>query len=73
MPSEPTNLTTKTPSEPLLIDAKKAAKTLGISTRKLWQMTAEFEIPCTRIGTRNLYSPDALRAWIAKNSRGGEG
>ena len=55
---------------PLLIDAKRAAKMLSISQRKLWQMSAEFEIPCTKIGTRNLYSPEALRAWIAKNSTG---
>lgn len=60
------------PVDPLLINAKQAARLLSISERKLWQMSAEFEIPCTRIGTRNLYSPEALRAWIAKNSRGGE-
>ena len=56
----------------LLVSAKQAAKLLSISERMLWQRTAEFEIPCVRIGRRNLYSIDALKQWIASKAEGGK-
>lgn len=71
-------LETPTPSIPaisagperLLLSIKAAATALSISERTLWQLTAEGKVPSVRIGARNLYSPEALRSWIAKHSRG---
>jgi excisionase family DNA binding protein len=57
--------------ERLLLSIKAAASALSISERTLWQLTAEGKIPSVRIGARNLYSLEALRSWIAKQSRGG--
>lgn len=57
----------------LLVDAKQARVMLGnISARKLWQMTAEFELPCVRMGRRVMYSPEALTKWILDNTEGGQ-
>ena len=50
--------------EPLLLDARSAAKSLSISERTLWTFTKKGDIPCIRIGKRVLYSPDDLRTWI---------
>jgi excisionase family DNA binding protein len=55
--------TTKFPP-PLLISAKEAARLLGIGTTLLWEQTQQGLIPAKRIGTRVLYDPDRLRAWI---------
>jgi len=51
---------------PLLINAKDAARALSISTRKLWELTNCRKIPSIRVGRRVLYDPSDLRAWIDK-------
>jgi len=57
--------TNSTPSvDRLLIDAASAAVILGIGTRTLWSLTARNAIPVVRIGTRVLYRPDHLSAWL---------
>lgn len=68
------NLNCKTTSkppvgEPLLVDGHEAARLLGISARTLWSQTApRGSIPVVRLGSRALYSVDALREFIAKVS-----
>ena len=55
------------PTAKLLVSARDAAETLSISERTLWGLTApRGPIPCVRLGGRVLYSPEALRKWIAE-------
>lgn len=50
---------------PLLIDARTAAKLLGISAKTLWSYSVRRrDIPVVRIGSRTLYDPRDLVAWI---------
>ena len=51
---------------PLLLNAKSAARALAISTRKLWELTNCRDIPSVRIGRRVLYDPRDLQTWIDK-------
>lgn len=55
-------------AEPLLVSAPEAARLLGISPRLLWTLTRDGDVPSIHIGRRVLYSPDALRGWIAEKS-----
>ena len=50
---------------PLLIGNRDAACMLGIGARTLWSITKCKAIPSRKIGSRVLYSPDELRAWIS--------
>lgn len=49
---------------PLLVGAKEAARSLGISERTLWSLTKRAKVPHVRLGRRVLYDPDDLRAWV---------
>jgi hypothetical protein len=68
------------PVEPLALRPRDAAKTLSISPRTLWGLTApRGPIPCLRIGHGKrqtvLYSVTALQAWLsqqADSTKGGE-
>ena len=61
MPSNPTTVA------PLLLSAREAARLLSISERTLWGLTSpRGPILCVRLRGRVLYSPDALRKWIAE-------
>ena len=50
--------------EPLLLNSRQAAKTLGISERTLATYTKSGLLPVVRIGHSVRYSPEALRRWI---------
>ncbi len=51
--------------EKLLLSAREAAKALSISERTLWSFTQpRGSIPSVKIGSRILYSVDALRKMI---------
>jgi hypothetical protein len=55
----------------LLLSARDAAKALSISERSLWAQTMpRGPIPVVRLSGRVLYSPEALRRWIAEQQRG---
>lgn len=49
---------------PQLLTAKQTAAVLAISPRKLWALTASFEIPHVRIGKAVRYKPSDLATWI---------
>jgi predicted DNA-binding transcriptional regulator AlpA len=51
-------------STPLLVDAKAAAKLLGIGQRKLWALTKGNTIPSRRIGRLVRYCPAELARWV---------
>ncbi len=49
----------------LALNPREAADALGISERTLMDLVARNEIPCTRIGRRNLrFSVQALQVWL---------
>jgi excisionase family DNA binding protein len=48
----------------LLLRSQEAAKTLGISERKLWELTRKGKIPHVRIGRAVRYDTRDLRAWV---------
>ncbi|MEM1331475.1 MAG: helix-turn-helix domain-containing protein [Planctomycetota bacterium] len=51
-------------SEPLLLDARRAAQMLSIAERTLWSLTKCDAIPSHRIGRRVLYRPAELSLWL---------
>ena len=51
-------------SDTLLLRPRQAAADLGISERKLWELTNCGEIPCVRIGRSVRYSRQTLVGWI---------
>ena len=48
----------------LLLTPAQASRSLAISRRKLWAMTANGEIPHIRVGRCVRYPIDALREWL---------
>lgn len=58
-------------TEALLIDARDAARRLGVSPRTLWQLTKDGEVACVRVRQRVLYDPADLTAFIRANRQGG--
>lgn len=59
--------------ERLAVNAAEAAQMLGISERSLWAWTREGKIPSIKIGRRVLYSVEALRQFVSRNSSGHNG
>jgi hypothetical protein len=54
----------------LLVPARDAARLISVSERTLYSLTApRGPIVPVRVGTRVLYSPETLRAWIALQIR----
>ena len=49
--------------DPHLVDAREAARFLGISVRTLWQLKKDGAIPYYQIGRRVLFALEDLRAW----------
>lgn len=49
-----------------LMNAKQAAARLGISERKLWELTNRGDVTCVRIDRRVLYDPVDVDDFIAK-------
>jgi excisionase family DNA binding protein len=62
---------------PLALRSPKAAKALGISTRRLWQLTHDGHIPCVRVGSGKrrtvLYPVADLQAWLTRQATMAEG
>jgi len=55
-------------SEPrFLLSVVETARALNLSRKTLWQITApRGDLPCIKIGTRVLYSPADIMAWIER-------
>ena len=54
-----------------LIKSHDAAKLLGISERKLWELKASGELTYIQIGRAVRYSVTDLEQWIERNKCGG--
>ena len=56
----------------LLLSVQEAAEALAVCPKTLWAHTVpRGTIPCLKIGTRVLYDPEDLRAWIESQKGGG--
>lgn len=51
-----------------LIGVEEAAKLLGVSISKVYKMVSARELFFTKIGSRVLFDPEKLRAWIEEHS-----
>jgi len=52
---------------PLALGRKDAAKSIGVSERTLWQLTADGHIPIVKIGSRTVYRIAALEKFLAEH------
>jgi excisionase family DNA binding protein len=52
--------------EELLLEPWEAAEALKISASQLEKWTSQNLVPSVKLGRLRRYSPDALKAWIAK-------
>ncbi len=59
------------PTPPVLLTVREAAKVLRISSRTLFTRTQDGAIPHIRLGGRVLYPLQQLREWMANKSQGG--
>ena len=65
-------MTSNAPTAKLLLSAKEAAQALSICEKTLWSMTTpRGTLPAVKIGTRVLYDPADLTAWINTKKEGG--
>ena len=56
----------RSPELQKLLTVKEALWTLGISRTTLWRQLHDHQIECIRIGSRVLFEPQAIHAYIAK-------
>ncbi len=52
----------------LALRPRDAAQALGVSPRKLWQMTKDGEIPSLKVGRTVLYPTAELQAWLSRQA-----
>lgn len=52
--------------QPILFGVEEAATFLGLSSHTIRKMADRGDLPKVKIGTRTLFDPDDLRAFVAK-------
>lgn len=57
--------TARPTAEPMAVDARTAAKVLGVSERTVWTLKDRGELPTVRIGRRVLYRVADLHEFLA--------
>lgn len=58
--------------EPLAVSAVEAARLIGVSKTKVYELMGRSDFPAFKLGGRTLISVDGLRAWIKAQSEKGE-
>ena len=58
--------------EPLAVSAAEAARLLGVSRPKVYELMNREDFPAFKLGGRTLVSVDGLRRWVTKQAGGGE-
>ena len=66
-----TEIVQSTPA--LALRPRDAAKALGISPRKLWQLTKDGVIPSLKAGRTVLYPTAELQAWLSREAEAAKG
>lgn len=56
--------------EPLAVSAPEAARLLGVSKPKVYELMGREDFPCFKLGGRTLISVDGLRAWVQRQAEG---
>ena len=56
--------------EPLAVSAPEAARLLGISKPKVYELMGQEGFPSFKLGGRTLVSVDGLREWVRNQSKG---
>lgn len=54
--------------ERLAISIPEAAKLIGISKARMYEVARSADFPCIQVGCRKLVSVSGLRAWVKKKS-----
>lgn len=53
---------------PLAVSAAEAARLLGVSKPKIYDLIAQEDFPSFKVGKRTLISVDGLRKWINRQA-----
>lgn len=56
--------------EPLAVSAPEAARLLGVSKPKVYELMGRADFPSFKLGGRTLVSVDGLREWVRNQSKG---
>ena len=54
----------------VFMTADEVAQKLRVSTDHVYKLARENKIPYNAIGTRKVFSPSALQAWLLSNQKG---
>ena len=54
--------------EPLAVSAPEAARLLGVSKPKVYELMARGDFPSFKVGGRTLVSVEGLREWVKKQT-----
>lgn len=54
--------------EPIAVSAPEAARLLGVSKPKIYDLMHREDFPAFKVGSRTLVSVDGLRDWVRKQS-----
>ena len=54
--------------EPLAVSAAEAARLLGVSRTKIYDLIGREDFPSFKVGQRTLISVDGLRRWISEQA-----
>lgn len=54
--------------EPLAISALEAARLLGVSKPKIYELMGRADFPSFKVGGRTLVSMEGLRKWVKKQT-----
>ena len=57
--------------EPLAVSAAEAARLLGVSKPKVYELIGQPDFPSFKLGGRTLISVEGLREWISTRAGGG--
>lgn len=55
--------------EPLAVSATEAARLLGVSKPKVYELMNREDFPVLRLGRRTLVSVDGLREWVKAQAK----
>ena len=58
--------------EPMAVSAAEAARLLGGSRPKVYELLNREDFPAFKLGGRTLISVDGLRRWVERQAGGGE-
>lgn len=55
--------------EPMAISAPEAARLLGVSKPKVYELMGRADFPAFKLGGRTLISVDGLRKWVQQQTK----